>query len=130
MTMSLAIRLSLLLVCAAMFADAAMPINVYHEDLSTSPPRGQMLRSPSRGDSEVPDRYPSPLPPLSRRFDLAGSIVEAGAAAPEPASAASALGGEVRTQATLRNRSSSSARLARDPAEQLDDSSDFSSIDV
>jgi len=128
MAMSLAVRLSLLLVFMAI-VDAAMPINAFHDDLS--PPRGRPLRSPARGvDSDIPDRYPSPLPPRSRRFELAGSIVETGAAAPEPQPQA---GGEARAQATLRSRSSSSARPTRDPSsEQLDleDASDFSSIDV
>jgi hypothetical protein len=130
--MSLAMRLCLLLMFLAMFGDAAMPINVYQEDFST-PMRGRTLRSLERGaDSDMPERYPSPLPPRSRRFELAGSIVATGAAAPEPAAAASVLG--AKGQTTLQRRSSSSALLFRGPTEQvlleMDDASDFSSVDV
>jgi len=120
MTTSLAMRLSLLLMFLAMFADAAMPVNVYHEDLST-PTRGRTLRSLDRGaDSDMPERYPSPLPPRSRRFELAGSIVETGAASPEPAAAVLGATG----QTPLRRL------LFRGPAEQVLLEMDDSSVDV
>ncbi|KAJ1471631.1 hypothetical protein T484DRAFT_1977295 [Baffinella frigidus] len=120
--MTRAIRISLSVLFLAMFADAAMPVHVYHEELSASPPRGRTLQSLSH-----PHHYPSPVPPPSRRFELAG--VEKGDA-PESAATASVLGGEAYAQPTLRRRSLSSARVIRSPSAELDDTSDFSSIDV